>query len=87
LRETGALAEDLAPFIAVDDGLTVGYLSSLQLELGDLASDIQFGTLQVAAVPPGAMAAVPDATALAALQRALDSDSLAEHLARITPTD
>jgi LytR_cpsA_psr family len=86
LRDTGALADDLARFIAVDDGLTVGYLSSLQLKLGDVDSDVRFGTLQAAGIP-GSAAAVPDATALAAVQQALDSDSLADYLARVTPTD
>lgn len=87
LRETGELAEDLAPFIAVDEGLTVGYLSSLRLNLRDMTSDVAFGTLPVVPDAQGSASAAPEAAALAAVREAIGSDSLAEHLDRVTPRD
>ncbi len=92
LRKTAALAAKVSPFIAVDEGLTVGYLSSLRLSLRDLGTDIVFGTLPVVAGtstlegPRTGEPLAPDPTALAAVREAIDRDSLGQALrAGLTP--
>jgi hypothetical protein len=73
LRQTGALATRLAPFIAVDRDLTIGYLSSLRLELRDIGSDVAFGTIDAAA-------SSSDAPAVDDAARAIRTDTLADYL-------
>ncbi|MGO4691454.1 LCP family protein [Glaciibacter sp. 2TAF33] len=45
LRTLSELARRMAPFVAVDAGLTSGYLADLQLELRNIRSDVVFLTL------------------------------------------
>lgn len=86
LRKTGAIAGKVSPFIAVDAGLTVGYLSSLRLSLDDLGADIVFRTLPVVAEAPTIESPVagepvaPDPTALAAVREAIGRDTLDQAL-------
>ncbi len=80
LRETGELAQAMAPYIAVDEGLTIGYLSSIDLALRDPTSDVRFGTLPTAPGSLTAAHAAPDEVVLVAVRQALASDSLAAYL-------
>jgi LCP family protein required for cell wall assembly len=87
LRLLGELLAAVTPQLAADDGLTVGYLGGLGLELADLREDVHF--LAVPAVPvAAAVPAAAEATGvesayeiptqdLAALRQAFQTDDFA----------
>lgn len=86
LRKIGALATHVSPFVAVDAGLTTGYLSALQLQLGDHPSVVGFATLPTLQGEAGRPA--PEPTSLAAIRSALAADAFEYYVARqpgVTP--